>query len=184
MSYAEICDKVELIQKKYHESNPFCLCSAMDIMLIFRSMGNNPNAIKGFFLESKRIRTITVNDDLPLVIQKVIVAHELGHAIMHHKRGVFTFHDLRLFDESSLAEKEANLFAAEYLLGDEEVLEVLNRDTTFFTAAAKLTVPVELLDFKFRIMKWKGYKLSEPPMESRSDFLKNIEMLDNYNFCE
>ena len=33
-------------------------------------------------------------------------------------------------------------------------------------------------------MKWKGYKLSEPPMESRSDFLKNIEMLDNYNFCE
>ena len=68
-------------------------------------------------------------------------------------RGVFTFHDLRLFDESSLAEKEANLFAAEYLLSDEEVLEVLNRDTTFFTAAAKLTVPVELLDFKFRIMK-------------------------------
>ena len=157
MSYAEICDKVEMIQKKYHESNPFRLCSAMDIMLIFRSMGNNPNAIKGFFLESKRIRTITVNDDLPLVIQKVIV---------------FTFHDLRLFDESSLAEKEANLFAAEYLLSDEEVLDVLNRDTTFFTAAAKLTVPVELLDFKFRIMKWKGYKLSEPPMESRSDFFE------------
>ena len=70
MSYAEICDKVEMIQKKYQESNPFRLCSAMDIMLIFRSMGNNPNAIKGFFLESKRIRTITVNDDLPLVIQK------------------------------------------------------------------------------------------------------------------
>lgn len=38
MSYAEICDKVEMIQKKYHESNPFRLCSAMDIMLIFRSM--------------------------------------------------------------------------------------------------------------------------------------------------
>lgn len=52
MSYAEICDKVELIQKKYHESNPFRLCSAMDIMLIFRSMGNNPNAIKGFFLRA------------------------------------------------------------------------------------------------------------------------------------
>ena len=102
----------------------------------------------------------------------MIVAHELGHAIMHHERGVFTFHDLRLFDESSLAEKEANLFAAEYLLSDEEVLDVLNRDTTFFTAAAKLTVPVELLDFKFRIMKWKGYKLSEPPMESRSDFFE------------
>lgn len=99
-------------------------------------------------------------------------------------RGVFTFHDLRLFDESSLAEKEANLFAAEYLLSDEEVLDVLTRDTTFFTAAAKLTVPVELLDFEFRIMKWKGYKLSEPPMESRSDFLKNIEMPDNYYFCE
>lgn len=95
--------------------------------------------------------------------QRIIVSHELGHAVLHRKSGVKAFHDIGLFDESSLTEKEANLFAAEYLLDDEKVLNTLNRDTTFFSAAAKLLVPVELLDFKFRVMKWKGYKLIEPP---------------------
>ena len=71
MSYAEICEAVETIQKKYRESDPFRLCSAMGIKLIFQSLGNDPDAIKGFFLESKRIRTITVNSDLPSVIQKL-----------------------------------------------------------------------------------------------------------------
>lgn len=179
MSYAEICEAVEAIQKKYRESDPFRLCSAMGIKLIFQSLGNDPDAIKGFFLESKRIRTITVNSDLPSVIQKIIVAHELGHAVMHRKKGVCAFHDMGLFDESSVTEKEANLFAAEYLLNDEEVLDTLNRDTTFFTAAAKLYVPIELLDFKFRVMKWKGYKLIEPPISARSNFLANMEVPDD-----
>ena len=130
-------------------------------------------------LESKRIRTITVNCNLPVVIQRIIVSHELGHAVLHRKSGVKAFHDIGLFDESSLTEKEANLFAAEYLLNDEEVLDTLNRDTTFFTAAAKLYVPIELLDFKFRVMKWKGYKLIEPPILARSNFLANMEVPDD-----
>ena len=67
----------------------------------------------------------------------------------------------------------------EYLLNDEEVLDTLNRDTTFFTAAAKLYVPIELLDFKFRVMKWKGYKLIEPPISARSNFLANMEVPDD-----
>ena len=172
MSYAEVCDAVELLQKKYCESDPFRLCTAMDIKLLLQPLGTAPDAIKGFFLESKRIRTITVNCDLPIVIQKIIVAHELGHAVLHRKSGVRAFHDIGLYDESTITEKEANLFAAEYLLKDEEVLDVLNRDTTFFSAAAKLYVPVELLDFKFRIMKWKGYKIREAPLLSPGNWLK------------
>ena len=101
------------------------------------------------------------------------------------KSGVKAFHDIGLFDESSLTEKEANLFAAEYLLNDEEVLDTLNRDTTFFTAAAKLYVPIELLDFKFRVMKWKGYKLIEPPISARSNFLANMEVPDDADcYCD
>lgn len=182
MSYAEVCDAVELLQKKYCESDPFRLCTTMDIKLLLQPLGTVPDSIKGFFLESKRIRTITVNCDLPIVIQKIIVAHELGHAVLHRKSGVRAFHDIGLYDESTIAEKEANLFAAEYLLKDEEVLDALNGDTTFFSAAAKLCVPVELLDFKFRIMKWKGYKLVEPPISARSNFLANMEVPDDADF--
>ena len=136
MSYAEICEAVERLKKKYGESDPFRLCRDMGIVLLFQSLGKGPDAIKGFYLECKRIKTITVNSDLPLVIQKIIVAHELGHASLHRAEGLYAFHEVAMFDESSMMEKEANLFAAEFLMDDRDVLCALNRDTTFFTAAA------------------------------------------------
>lgn len=79
-------------------------------------------------------------------------------------------------------EKEANLFAAELLLDDQKVLDALNGDTTFFSAAAALYIPAELLDFKFRVMKWKGYKLIEPPINARNNFLKDMEVPENADY--
>ena len=83
MSYADVCEAVESLQRKYCEPNPFRLCADMGIKLLYQPLGTDPDAIKGFYLESKRIRTITVNCDLPVVIQRIIVSHELGHAVLH-----------------------------------------------------------------------------------------------------
>ena len=152
--------------------------------LIFQSLGTAPDAIKGFILKSKRIITITINCDLPLVIQKIIVAHELGHAVLHKNSGILAFHEATLFDNSSRYEKEANLFAAEFLLSDDRVMNALNADNTFFSAAASLYVPMELLDFKFRVMKWKGYKLVEAPISARSNFLRDMEVPENADHYE
>lgn len=182
MTYAEISEAVEKLIKKYDETDPFRLCRAMGIKLIYQAMGKHPEAVKGFFLESKRIRTITVNSDLPEVIQRIIVAHELCHATSHRKSGIHAFHEVAMFDQTSVLEKDANLFAAELLLDDQEVLEALNRDTTFFSAAAALYVPAELLDFKFRVMKWKGYKIIEPPISARSNFLRDMEVPDDADY--
>ena len=182
MTYEEINTSVNALVKKYDERDPFKLCRAMGIVLLFQSLGTAPDAIKGFFLESKRIRTITVNCDLPEVIQRIIVAHELCHAEYHRKSGIHAFHEVAMFDHTSAFEKDANLFAAELLLEDKDVLEVLNQDTTFFSAAAAMCVPAELLDFKFRVMKWKGYKLIEPPTNARSNFLRNMEVPENADF--
>lgn len=65
---------------------------------------------------------------------------------------------------------------------DDEVLEALNQDTTFFSAAALLRVPMEMLDFKFRLMKWKGYKLIEAPIWAKGDFMKNMEVPDDADY--
>lgn len=176
MTYADICRAVEKVIRKHGENDPFRLCDDMGIVLIPHSLGTGEGAIKGFFLENKRVKTITYNSDLPEVIRRIIVAHEIGHAELHCRSGVHAFHDVGIFDESTAFEKEANLYAAELLLKDEDVLEKLNEDNTFFSAASALKVPVELLDFKFRIMKWKGYKLTEPPVSSRSDFLRDLEV--------
>ena len=40
----------------------------------------------------------------------------------------------------------------------------------------------ELLDFKFRVMKRKGYKLIDPPILSNSNFLKNVDMEDAHGY--
>ena len=184
MTYSQICESVEKLKKKYDESDPFRLCRAMGIILLMESMGKDPDAVKGFFLENKRIRTVTINSDMPKVIQRIILAHELCHATNHRNSGIHAFHEVLLFDQTSQLEKDANLFAAELLLDDQEVFEALNQDTTFFSAASALCVPAELLDFKFRVMKWKGYKMIEPPINARSNFLKDMEVpddADNYD---
>lgn len=184
MSYADICDAVKKVKKKYNEDDPVRLCKDMGIVVLYKSFGTAPNAIKGFYFECKRIKTITVNSDLPAIIQRIIIAHELGHAMLHRTEGMSAFHDVAMFDESSMMEKEANLFAAEYLMDDKDVLHALNRDTTFFSAASLLCVPAELLDFKFRVMKWKGYKMVEPPISSSSNFLKDMEVPANADYYD
>ncbi len=174
MLYENIAEEAERIVKKYNERNPFRLCRDMDIIMLFRSMGSGEGAIKGFYFEACRIETITVNSDLPESVQKIIAAHELGHALLHKTDGVRLFHETGLLDGSSQAEKEANFFAAELLVSDSEVLEGLNQGRSFFSAAAELNVPPELLDFKLRMMKYKGYKLNDSPIYAENGFLKNI----------
>ena len=107
--------------------------------------------------------------------QRIILAHELGHAVLHRDAsGVQTFHDFKLFDETNVYEYEANIFAADFLIPDDYVLELLNGDISFFGAASELGVPAELLDFKFRVLKRKGYKVIDPPITARADFLKKL----------
>jgi Zn-dependent peptidase ImmA (M78 family) len=88
---------------------------------------------------------------------------------------VNAFHDFELFDSTSFMEYEANIFAAEFLMDDDDVLEKLNEDISFFGAASLLRVPPELLDFKFRLMKRNGYKLIDPPLMANANFLKSVE---------
>ena len=139
---------------------------------------------KGFCMRECRKTCIVINSDLPEIIQQIILIHEIGHALLHQKTlQIKCFHDFELFDGVSQCEYEANCFAADYLLEDEDVLEMLNADMSFFQAAAELKVPPELLDFKFRMMKRSGVQIIDSPITSNSDFLKDIPtsgIIENY----
>ncbi|MCM1232360.1 MAG: ImmA/IrrE family metallo-endopeptidase [Ruminococcus flavefaciens] len=182
MTMDYIFREVERLQRKYHETDPFKMCDAMGIIVAFEPMGVYEGACKGFFLAQSRMRMITINADLPSHLHRVIAAHELGHAVLHRNSlGVNAFHDFELFDGTSTTEYEANVFAAESLLPDKRVLEQLNDDVSFFGAASRLLVPPELLDFKFRVLKRKGYKVVDPPLMCQSNFLKNIDVREQYD---
>lgn len=52
MSYADVCEAVESLQRKYCERDPFRLCADMGIKLLYQPLGTDPDAIKGFYLEA------------------------------------------------------------------------------------------------------------------------------------
>lgn len=175
MSIDYICREVSRLIRKYGETDPAALARAMGIIVAYEPMGNYPAACKGFFMVQSRQKHITINSDLPEIIRRIILAHEIAHAVLHRKAlaSLKAFHDFSLYDATSQFEYEANLFAAEYLLDDKEVIERLNDDAFFFGVAKELCVPPELLDFKFRILKHKGWAL-DSPITADGAFLKHI----------
>ncbi len=172
-----ISRSAEDIRKEFPNSDPFEIAKATGNLLLFQAMGKAKSACKGFFMMQDGQPSITINSDLPGMIQKIICAHELGHAVLHSQMpGIESFHDFALFDDTSSTEYEANVFAAELLLKDEDVFELLNDDLSFFGVASTLRIPPEMLDFKFRVLKRKGYQFREPPMQAGSKFLRDMEV--------
>ncbi len=179
MACDNIVRSVAKLKAKCGETDPFALCSFLGIPVCFSPMGNGNDAIKGFFVKSSRIKVITVNSDLPYMIQRIITAHELGHAMLHADSGIHAFHELALFDESSRCEKEANLFASELLISDDDFFAALEDGQAFCQAASSLNVPAELLDFKTRIIRAKGYDIEDSPCRAESNFLSNMNIQIN-----
>ena len=180
MTIETIRRMVATLKRRYGDLGPEDMCDALGVLLQRTAMGRMSNACKGFFILKARIRLIVINADLPEALQRIVLYHELGHAVLHSEAvAACQFHDFELFDETGTYEYEANIFAAEYALPDDEVLRVLNEDRSFFQAAHILRVPPELLDFKFRILKRQGYALT-PPLYSRSGFMRDIDRPDRF----
>jgi Zn-dependent peptidase ImmA (M78 family) len=157
--------------EKYQTRNPTEICAALDIRIRLKDLGHD---IKAYYICLSRIRNVVINSRVSETVRRILVAHELGHDRLHQEIAMLKgFQELELFDMAVPAEYEANLFAAELLIDDNELLGLLNdEDKTFFSVAKELYVPADLLDFKFRVLKHKGYRLNAP-YTSQSDFLKN-----------
>ena len=95
-------------------------------------MGASAQSCKGFFLVSSRCKLIVINSDLPESIQRIIIAHELGHAVLHSDSAISAFHEFAMFDDTDRMEYEANVFAAEFMLSDDEVMESLEMQMDFY----------------------------------------------------
>ena len=128
--------------------------------------------LKAYYLTASRCYRIVLNANLDEQYHPLLVAHELAHHLEH--RDYVTgegFQEYELFNTVQPLEYEANLYAAELLIDDQAVLDLLSEDGYFFTVARTLGVPPELLDFKFRLLRYKGYDLT-PLFLTAGDFLK------------
>ena len=75
--------------------------------------------------------------------RRLVCAHEIGHDRFHRHLAIMNpqAQELISYDMSSKQEREVNVFAAEILLPDDEVIKLINNaDMNFFRAARELYV--------------------------------------------
>lgn len=103
---------IERLVKKTQTNNPVEICHLLGIDILYLDLGN----IGGFKTSVSRSSVIYVNSTLPEFDQKFIIAHELGHIVLH--KGIKTPF-FRYFQKQSILSKiesEANIFAIILLL--------------------------------------------------------------------
>ena len=126
--------------------------------------------LKGFYLFENGKRYIVVNRSLNTILRRTVCAHEFGHDMLHRELSSGGIRENTLFLSHDKTEREANLFAAEILISDSEVLSVLEYSHTLDEAAFELGALPEILGYKLELLNHKGhsFNLSDIP----SNFLK------------
>jgi len=150
-----IARTVNKLVVKYQSRNPYKLCSELGIKVKQKDLGEE---IKAYYYCTSRICNIVLNNRISEDVQRILVAHELGHERLHKELAQLQgFQEVELFVQSIPFEYEANLFAAELLIDDEELLVLLSdEDKSYNGVASVLRVPADFLDFKVRVIKHRG----------------------------
>lgn len=102
--------RVKNLVEKYNTKSPYKLCEKLNIEIIITEL----NDIKGFYTKILNNKYIIINEKFDDISQKIILSHELGHAVLHSTRKI-NFMKENLFFYTNQMEKEANAFAG-YLL--------------------------------------------------------------------
>lgn len=105
-------------KRKYHTNNPFEIAKALGIEVIIGDMGSR----SGCYMYLKRSKCIWLNENLEPHEMEFVMAHELGHAIMHPYENCY-FIKHKTFLLNSKNEIEANEFAAELLIPENDIWE-------------------------------------------------------------
>lgn len=97
--------------------DPFKIADSLGILYQLGDIG-----CSGCYMFLKNHRYIFLNQNLPEHELKMVMAHELGHAILHRKENCYFIKNKTLLLNSK-NEIEANKFAAELLIPNEILLE-------------------------------------------------------------
>lgn len=156
-----IIETVDKLVRKYHTRDPYELCQLLGIKIHYYDLQKK---LKGFFYYQSRQKNIVIDHNVNGILERILVAHKLGHAVLHTKIAMMHgFQEMEVFDDKSIEENEANFFAAELLLEDEEVLECLSEHTFFETA---------------NIARQIQFLLDTAPCIENGDFEENLKAMN------
>lgn len=130
----------------YGTKNVYELVDLLHIKLIKRKL---PTGVKGkFFRDVFDNEFIFISDELSPQEEKQVIAHELGHAILHTKLTISYYTENHLLNKDQI-EYQANKFAAELLIPDDIDLSTYDSMTTK-ELSCLLEVSEKLIELKFK----------------------------------
>lgn len=131
-------------KKHYETSDPFKIAEFLGIKVFFSPLGK----YSGMYKYTEHTRCIFINSEIENEnIMKVVMAHELGHAVLHWKENCcFMAHQTLLL--TSKTERQANRFAAYLLISEEMLREYAGYTQEQFCNCTGY--PEELLELRLR----------------------------------
>ena len=121
-----IIDKVRTLYDKFQTVSPERLCRYLGINLFYADL---PESTDGIFYTVENEQIILVNQNLPSPNFPYVIAHELGHALLHPEYN-YMFMAGQTFMKTERYEIEADYFAATLLMWE----LIKNNDLSAFTA--------------------------------------------------
>lgn len=132
------------------------------------------NSLSGFYCCFDGMTEIRINKNLSPENKKIVLAHELGHFFLHSDLQYSLFTQIGVFDKKSICELEANFFCSELLIPDEEIIDFLNQDMSYYEMAMLFDVDYKIVLYKLKSMQKAGILNDNVYLEIDSSCLKDI----------
>ena len=128
--------------RHFGTTDPFEIADRLGVLY---QIGNCKNA--GCYMFLKNHRYIFLSDKLEDPELRLVMAHELGHALLDRKTNCYFIRNKTLISTSRL-ELRANLFAAHLLIGDDILKEYAGYTEEQFCSCTGY--PKELIELRLR----------------------------------
>lgn len=161
-----IIHEADCVVERYETRNPERLAAYLGLIVMERPFKKQKGAYKCI----KRTGYIFLKENLPEPMRSIVLLHEIGHHLLHRKQAE-AFQEFNLFDMArEPMEYEANLFAAQVMLPDNEMLDYIHQGYTAEKIAGFMNSDINLVAMKVADLSRRGYAFHVP--DHRRNFLK------------
>lgn len=112
----DVKKRVNQIVRQFGTRNPLEIAESIGCIIVYYPLVG----VRGFYHYFQRNHIIYVDERLPEHLALFVIAHELGHVFLH-KNSNALFMDTRTHFVTNKYENEANLFAMDLLVSDEDI---------------------------------------------------------------
>ena len=161
-----IINRANILVERFGTRNPERLAKYLGLVIMERPFKKQ----KGAYKYMKRTGYIFLKENLPEPMRSIVLLHEIGHHLLHRKQAE-VFQEFNLFDMArEPMEYEANLFASQVMLPDEDVVKFIFQGYTAGEIAESMNSDINLVAMKVADLSRRGYAFRVP--DHKRNFLK------------